>query len=624
VQTRNSPPEPIRFGEFELDTAAYELRRSGDPVRLERRPMDLLILLVERRGELVSRADIVDKLWGKDVFVDVETGVHTAARKIRQALGDSTESPRYLETVPGKGYRFIAPVELAPPPAASVRASRGPIAVAAGGAAVLAAAAIWMWFAAPRAVAHVTVAVLPFVNLTGDPAHEYVADGLAEETIAVLGQIDPEHLGVIGRTSMMTYKGTRQSLADIGREVSADYLVESSIQAETGRLRVTSKLIRARDQVQVWAASYDREPTSMLTMQRELSAAIAEQVRLRLSPDRIDALARRHTGNAEAYDLYLRGLNFANQRTPNTTQRAVEYFERATVLDPDYAMAWSGVSMALAASPINGDARPLDVRSRARAAAEQAMRADPALAQAQLSSAYVNWIFEWNWPAAEAEFRRAVTLDPALAPAQYSLGHLLSQTGRHSEAQSVMRRARQLDPLYAMSHALSSQVAFQARDYQAAVEHARQAIVVDAEFWIGHMTLGQAQEQLGDHALAIEALTLAARFSGNNSKAMATRAHMLARTGKVQEAREILRTLEAVSRERYVPPYAIALVYAGLGEDDAVFRALDHAYAERDVHLIFLPADPKWDRYRDDPRFKALLARCNFMRDSAATARTTQ
>jgi TolB-like protein/DNA-binding winged helix-turn-helix (wHTH) protein/Flp pilus assembly protein TadD len=609
------PRETLRFGDFELNLATYELRRNGSTVRVER-----------------MRADIVDRLWGKDVFVDVETGVHTAIRKIRQALRDSAEAPAFIETVPGRGYRFVAPVEIvtngSSTPVAVPSAAAEPVAIAAtpvrrrwpatliASALVLgaiAAFAVWRWSSAVTTPSRVTLAVLPFENFGGDPERGYLADGLTEETIASLGQMDPDRVGVIGRQSMMVYRGNAtKSLAEIGREVGADYLLESSLRAEGGRFRITTKLIRARDQVQVWSESYDREPTSMLGLQQELSAAIAQQIRLRLSPDRLDALARRQTRNADAYDLYLRGRNFTNRRTPATTLKAIEYFRRATALDPDYALAWAGLAEAYGSSPINGDAPPLEVGPRAREAAVHAMRSDANLAEAQWAMAYVKWMFDWDWTAAEAGLRRATALDPNHSMSHLVLGHLLSQTGRHDLARSSMQRARELDPLNPMSYAMSSQVEFQARNYAAALETARRAIALDPEFWIGYIMQGQALDLMNQAEPAIESLVQAGRFSGQNSKTLSFRGYVLARAGRTAEARDVLKTLETAARDRYVPPYAMALVHAGLGEREAAFEWLERAYSARDVHLIFLTVDAKWDNYRKDSRFIALLARCGF------------
>lgn len=614
--------ETLRFGEFELNVAAYELRRNGRTVRLERQPMDLLILLVERRGNLVTRADIVHRLWGPDVFVDVETGVHTAIRKIRQALRDSAEEPAFVETVAGKGYRFVAPVEPVGP-SETTPVGRAPLSSRRKGAllagalvlGLLAAFSAWRWTQSAASPSRVILAVLPFESIGGDPERGYLADGLTEETIASLGQMDPERVAVIGRQSVMMYRGNAsKSLADIGRELNADYLLESSLRAEGGQFRVTVKLIRARDQVQVWSESYDREPTSVLSLQRELSADIADQIRLRLSPERLDALARRQTRNADAYDLYLRGRNFANQRTPATTLKAIEYFERATAVDPTYALAWAGLSHAYSASPMNSDRSPLEVWPHARDAAARALQSDPNRAEAHYAMAYTNWVLDWDWRAAESEFRRAMALDASFAFTHISLGHLLSQAGRHDLGRVEMQRARELDPLNPMTHAMSSQVEFQARNYAVALEHARRAIALDPEFWIGHMQQAQALDRMNRSEPALEALVKAGRFSGQNSKTMSLRGFVLAKAGRTDEAREVLATLESVAHDRFVPPYANALVHAGLGDRDAAFDWLDRAYAARDVHLIFLPVDAKWDEYREDPRFIALVSRCGFTR----------
>jgi len=491
-----------------------------------------------------------------------------------------------VETVPSKGYRFIADVAVAAPPE-------------------------------QKSATRITLAVLPFENLGADPEREYLADGLTEETIASLGQIDPDRLSVIGRTSVMTYKRTQKTLAEIGRELGAAYLIESSVRAEGTRLRITPRLIRVQDQVQMWSASYDSEPSSLFAFQRELSTAIAEQIRLRLSPERLTAISRPKTLDPEAYDFYLRGRYFWNQISPATTRRAMEYYARATERDPEYALAWSGMADAYASSPITADQPPLRMAPQARDAAARAVAADPNSPDTQTSMGLVKLWFDWDWPAAETAFHKAIALDSSYSMAYRMLGIVSAHMGKHEEASSAIRRARELDPLSAAHHALSAQVAFAARDFSAAAQFAQQATSIDPEFWVGHFQLGQAHEQLGSADLAFEALNNASRFSGGNSKPTAMRGYLFAKLGKSKEAHDVLATLEAVSRERYIPPFASAVVHAGLGQADEAFKWLERAYEARDVHLMFLPIDAKWDPFRNDPRFQAILARCGFAkRDS--------
>lgn len=627
-----------RFGAFTLDLAAWQLRRGTRIVKLERRPMDLLVLLVERRGRLISRAEIADRLWGADVFVDVETGVNTAVRKVRVALGDSSDVPTFVETVPGKGYRFIAEVtdERATDAAPAVAQARGqpPDTVPTGGAehlsnrprvkwwwgggvAVLVAAlalgapGIWWRHDAPDTTS-LTLAVLPFDNIGTDPDRDYLAAGLTEETIHSLAQIDPTRVRVIGRTSARAYQGTSKTLAEIGRELGVDYLVEGSVRAEHDRVRVATRLIRASDQVQVWADVYDRTPASLLGLQDELSAAIAAQGRRRLSPERLAAVTRRLPARAEAYDLYLRGLFHHSQLTATSVPRGLGYYRQATEADPTYTLAWAGIATALTSRLMNSDLRHADIQAQAREAASRAVATGPDLSDAQRALGYVAFIVDWDWPVAERALTRATELDPSSAMAHLMLGHTLSQMRRHDEARRHMARARQLDPLYALTHALSSQVEFQARDFDAAVRHARAATTLDPEFWIGYMQLGQALLATGHTDDAIAAFTRSSRFSAGNSKPLSHRGYALAAAGQPDEARQVLETLRVLSADRYVPPYAMALVAAGLGEADEAFRWLDEAYAVHDAHLIFLTVDPKWDPLRADARFTALLARCGF------------
>ncbi len=576
-----SPPHPdsYDFGDFRLEAGKRLLLRHGNPVALTPKIFDTLLYLVQHQGKVIAKDDLMRAVWPETVVE--ENNLNQSISTLRRVLGENRGENRYIATVPGRGYHFIPVVEVF---AGLAQPSAGPV----------------------------IVAVLPFHSLGADPDREYLADGLTEEVIAALGRIDPAHLSVIGRTTMMSYKHARKTLAEISHELDAAYLVESAIRSERGRLRITSNLIRVPGQVQIWSMSYDSEPSSMLEFQREISAAIGQQVRLQLSPERLSALGRRQTRNAEAYDLYLRGRYFWNQLSPVTTKRATEFFARATVLDPHYALAWSGLADAYTASPINGDAPPLAVWPLAREAAAQALMASPSLAESQTSSGFVKFWLDWDWPAAEAAFRRGIDLDPHYPLAHRMLGIVLSHMGRNEEAAQAARRARELDPLLASHHALSSQIAFIARDYASALQFAKQSITIDPEFWIGHMQLGQAYEQLGDPKGALDALNDAARLSGGNSKAISLRGYIFARTGRAREACEVLDILHAVVPGRYVPGYALALIHAGLSQHDQAFDWLGRALAMRDVHLAFLPGDVKWDPLRQDPRFISLLKRCGF------------
>jgi DNA-binding winged helix-turn-helix (wHTH) protein/Flp pilus assembly protein TadD len=574
-----SDPPHYHFGEYHVDTRKRLLLRNGDSLALTPKVFDTLLYLLQHQGKIVEKNELMHAIW-PDTAVE-ENNLSQNISNLRRILGDERGANQYIATIPGKGYRFTAAVE--PVPRSDEVVSE-----------------------------KVTLAVLPFENLSADPEREYLADGLTEETSASLGQIDPEHLSVIGRTSVMAYKRTAKTVAEIGRELDAAYLIESSLRAEEKRLRITCKLIRVRDQVQVWSESYDSEPRSLLTFQRELSGAIAQQIRVRLSPDRLNGLARRQTRSVEAHDLYLRGRHFWNQLTPATTKRASEYYTRATAMDPGYALAWSGLADAFSASPINGDAPPVVAAPRAREAAAHAIQAEPDLAEAQTSWGLVQFWFEWDWSSAESAFRNAIAADPSYPFVHRMLGILLAHMGRHEEAQAAIRRARELDPLVAVEHGLSAQVAFVAQDYTAALQFARQSVVVDPEFWIGMFQLGQAYVELGESELALEALNNAGRFSGGNSKVISLRGYLFAKLGRTDEALQALNTLKTIAHDRYVPPYAMAQIHLGLGQWDDALDWLERAYEARDVHLILVPVDPKWNPLRNDARLVALLKRCGF------------
>ena len=576
----NAPRQvSYEFSNFRLLPREKQLVCGQKPVKLQPKVFDTLLMLVENHGRLVEKDSFLKGLW-PDTFVEEATLAHCVS-ELRRTLRAESGGTEFIETVAKRGYRFLLPVKTI---AASVPSL-------------------------PKSGS--ILAVLPFENLGPESDREYLADGMTEEVIAALGQIDPERLSVIGRTTIMAYRHTTKSLLEIGLELGVAFLVESSLRSEGGRIRVTSKLVRAGDQVQIWSATYDSEPKSMLAFQRELSTTIAQQIKLRLSPERLEALSRRQAHNPEAYDAYLQGRYYWNLFTPATTRKAVECYVRATQLDPNYALAWCGLADAYASSPIHADARPRDVWEKARTAAEKAVAAEPELAETQTSWGFVKFWLDWDWSEAEAAYRRAIAIDPNYSLVYRLLGIVLAHAGgREEEARTAMERARSIDPLQAMHHALSAQVAFLARDFTGALEFARHAAVVLADFWIANFQMAQACEQLGEYESALKALSRGGGMGGENSKVISLRGYVLAKTSRTDEARAVLQTLETLSRERYIPACAIAQVYVSLAEHDAAFAWLDRAVEEHDVHLASLPADAKWDALRGDARFGEVLQRC--------------
>lgn len=622
-------PRIYRFGAFELDLGAYQLRLNGKPVRLERRAFQLLALLVSRHGVLVTREEIVASLWPPKVVIDFDTGLNTLVRKVRRALGDTPEAESFIETTAGVGYRFVAPVtEItvrapvsavgtdAPVPRPAIdpdaRSRKRTIAIVFASMLVAAAVAIGVWTVFLRGASNISIAVLPFENLTRDDSLGYLAAGLAEDTSASLAQLNLKNLRLVGRATASQLAGSGKSAAEIARELDVDFVVASSLRAEQSKIRVTSRLVRVADNEEIWTATFDRELTSTLGLQRELSIAIAEQVRLRLSADVNAAVARRQTRNPKAYDLYLRGRYAWSRISPAGNREALEYYERAIREDPGYALAWSGILHVLSNAPITGEVDPASVAGRAAEAAQRALQFGPDIAEVQLALGYYHYFLDWDWAASEAAFRKAVALDPNSAIAHLLLGHVLTQAGNYPEGREMARRARELDPFFSHTFALSATMAKEGRDYAAAAEFARQAVAINPEGWVGHLNLGMALLKLGDQRGALEAFDHAVRDSGGNFKSVAYRAHLLAGMGRAEEARIVLDHLISTSHERYVPPYTIALIYAGLGERAQALQWLERALDARDVHLVFIPVDPDWDEFRDDPHFQDLIRRCRF------------
>jgi TolB-like protein/Flp pilus assembly protein TadD len=456
------------------------------------------------------------------------------------------------------------------------------------------------------------IAVLAFQTLGPGDQYEYLGHGLAEDTSASLAQLDPKLLEVVGPMSTLTPSLARKDVATLARELNVRYAVQGTLRVEGTKVRIKTNLLNTDDPAPIWTATFDRELTSVLGLQRELSAAIARQVHIHVSPEHEARLARRQTGDSQAYDLYLRGRHAWRQLNPIGNREATQYFERALKIDPNYALAWAGLAMTYNAAPINGDADPASMRPHARDAAMRAMQLAPDSGESNFASAYYDFWLGGHWQEALEKSRRAIELDPSNAMAYMLAGHLLSQLGEHVEARGMLQRARELDPLFPMTYALSSQAAFQAREFDDAREFAQQASAMDPQFWIAYMQLGQVLEQLAERPASLDALEKSIRLSGGNSKPVALRGYTLARIGRTDEARAVLRELETKALTSYVPPYAFALIYAGFGDEAQARHWLERSLATRDPHLAFLTVDPKWDPWRKHEWFESLLERCGF------------
>ncbi len=509
-------------------------------------------------------------------------GINTAIRKIRTALGDNADNPLYVQTVQGRGYRFVARVRAVPPVDAALSCTP------------------------------VTIAVLPFDNLTGSSEHDYLADGFTEELIAILGGVAPDAIHVIGRRSVARFRLPHADAANIGRLLGADQLLEGSIRVEGSILRVTTRLVEAASGRQLWSESLDSTLDQKLAFQQAVGRTVSNAVRGCSAPQSRSHAQPRHTQQEAAYELYLRGRHCWNRNQSAMNTEAIGYFTRATSADPDYALAWSGLADTYSSSPVNADAPAASIWQKARRAASNAVRTGPNSAEAAASLGFVRFWLDWCWQDAIDDFRRAARLDPNYAFAHRMIGIAGSHLGLHDEAKRAIRLAIERDPLFAMHHALSAVVALHAGSPAEAASFARDAIVVDPAFWIGHFQLAQAMEQCGEPEAALEALSVAERICGNSTKPAMLAAYIRARLGKREAALTQLATFAEMARTRFVPPYASALIHAGLGDGVASLAALEQALQVRDVNVCFLPCDPKWTLWRGLPSFRSLIDRCAF------------
>ena len=635
---------PVCFGVFELDLVTGELRKAGVRINLPDQPFQVLKALLSHPGALVTREELRRQLWPADTFVDFEHGLNAAVRRLRDALGDSAETARFIETLPRRGYRFIAPVvrptadetpssrpeepskgEAFPAPAVT-SARRLTRALVLGTIAAMTLVAVLLasgyrpWSPATRQSTagggRFMLAVLPFENLTGNPDQEYISDGMTEELITQLGRMDPSRLGVIARTSAMQFKKTTKRVDQIGSELGVSHLLEGSVRTTGSRIRVAVQLIETRHESHVWAEQYEREVRDVLALQREVAEAIVRHITtsLAIAPSDVNPDARRHSTIAEANEHYLRGRYYWSKDTADGHQKAMEHFRRAIELDSSYALAYSGLADTYVLLGSDGFLPMSEAYPLARTAALKALELDDALGEAHNSMAAITADYYWEWDEADRHYTRAVALNPNDVTALRSYSFYLACMGRHAEALAFAERARRVDPVSPDVQMNVGVVLYFARRYDEAVVAITEALELDPDFGPAHVMLGRIYVAGGMSNRAVQELRRAQSLMGRRPDVMTPHAYVLARAGHQREARAMLDELREVSKPRAAAPVRIALVHIALGETDRAFEWLEKAIEARDWQMALLNVEPAFDDLRSDRRFVALVGRVGLPR----------
>ncbi len=634
MQQANEQCRRLRFGVFEADLQIGRLTKHGKRIRLQEQPFRLLVMLLEKPGELVTREELRGRLWPRTT-VDFDHGLNKAISKVRDAIGDSAENPRFIETVARRGYRFLADVAVVhggqlekvaghlailgepgphrPIDAGTPSQGRPPRALAwwlsgFGLVLVLAIALAWIFHPWRYAEARVrSLAVLPLENLSGDASEDYLADGMTEELITDLGQISA--LRVISRTSVMTYKSARKPLAQIARELNVQAVVEGSVLRSGEHVRITAQLIQVPADRHMWAQSYEGDLRDTLTLESRVARDIADQIRATLDRQEQAELEKSQAVNPEAYEAYLKGRYFWNRRTADGLKRAITYFNHAIEIDPTYARAYSGLADAYA---LSGDweygvLSPQEAFVHATAAAKQALALDDSLGEAHTSLAFALDLYAWNWVAAEAQYRQAIALSPGYATARLWYAWHLIVMGRPGEGIAELRKAESLDPLSLIISADLADALCIAHQYDVSVQQSKKALELDPNFAVAHYEMGQALAQKHLYDEAIAEFRRAIALGGHSGAFDSNLAYVYAVTGRKDEALEIVGELEAPHDQNPSANANVALIYVGLGDHDQAMSWLNKAYEARFNPSILLR--PAWDPLRSDARFKDLMRR---------------
>jgi TolB-like protein/DNA-binding winged helix-turn-helix (wHTH) protein/Flp pilus assembly protein TadD len=620
----------LRFENFELDIRSGELRKGGVKLRLQGQPIQVLAALLNSPGNLVTREELRAQVWPAETFVDFDHSLHNAIARIRETLGDSAEKPRYIETLPRRGYRFIGTVESVGPsesvPAFAVTSEpKLEVPVPAKPVATHSALRFGLWavltlvasflvvaptFLGRSSVPAVrSIAVLPLANFSGDPGQEYFADGMTDELITDLAKVSA--LRVVSRTSVMPYKGTKKSLPEIARELNVDGIIEGSVTRSGQRVRITAQLLYGPTDKHLWADTYERDLGDVLSMQSEVAQAIAQQVRVELTPQQQARLSSAKPVNPEAYDAYLRGRYYMENQftTAQPLFAARDQFEEAVRKDPTFALAYSGLADAYLYLGLFRAMTPEAADRATEDAVQHALALDDSIGEAHDTLGALDWHFRLNLDAAEREFDRSISIAPSYSCAHEDRAELMAFRGRRDEARAEIAKSRELDP--SVSSALTESGAdYQMRDFDGLIEASRRGIAVNPKEWLEHFYLGVGYEGKGKRLEAIAEYERAVELSGGDDDAVAGLGYAYAAVAKKEETRRILNDLEKKSKSSYVSPYMIAVLHAELGEKDKAFESLDEAWRIKSMDISWhLKADPRIDSLRSDPRFENLLRR---------------
>ena len=628
------------FGPYAVDLRSGELRKYGIRVKMGEQPFQILLMLLERPGEMVTREELRAKLWADDTFVDFDHGLNSAVQRLRDCLSDTAEKPLWIETIPRRGYRFIAPVEsqaaVAPGsnavPAGTASSGTAPAETQVGSrvygrpakalaTALVVAAALLVGLSLrglnlgsvrerlggrPSAPRIQSLAVLPLVNLSGDPDQDYFADGMTEELTTDLGKISG--LRVISRTSAVPYKGTKKPLPEIARELNVDALIEGTVSRSGNHLRITANLVQASPEKHIWAERYESEVSDALAVQGKIAQAVAGQIQVRLTQKEQTLLAPVRTVNPEAQDLYLRGLYiFSTGETAESSEKAIKFFQQAIQKDPNYAAAYAGLARVYA-EWIPGKSRPRDLMPKAKEFALKALSLDNTLADAHSMLGNIELLYDWDWSAAEEEFKRTMELNPNDVWTHEWHSRGLVTRGRTDEAIAEAKLSIALDPS-PLSGDYPIWVFILARRYDLALERAQELLELAPNYVWAHFELAQIYEQTGRTEEAARESLKADELFGMEPNKVAMLKEAIAKSGATGYWKRTLENYKESAKSHYVPSVLVAEACVRVGDKECAFQWLEKGFEEREDLMINLKVEPVFDRIRIDPRYQELVRR---------------